>query len=205
MAKKLFNIAFLTGGLVVVRQLIQSTIAACVLVVGLHAGTAMGHGRVSLEDDVCVRQVGENMVHLSAYQPQFDQAGQYCTEIPVAGDTYLVVDLIDQALRNMPVSMKVFRGEKVEGEAITQVNANYYPDGVISGVGKLDKGLYSVVVTAEGIPPLNYYYRLRVEMVDYGKIARASIGPAIVLLVLSWLIYKLIQSGRLRRWFGSRH
>jgi hypothetical protein len=189
----------------VVRQSIQSAIAACVLVVvGFYAGTALGHGRVSLEDDICVRQVGENMVHLSAYQPQHDQTGQYCTEIPVAGDTYLVVDLIDQALRNMPVSMKVFRGETGEGETVAQVNANYYPDGVISGIGKLDKGLYSVVVTAEGIPPLIYYYRLRVEMVDYAKIARASIGPGIVLLVLSWLIYKLIQSGRLRRWFGSR-
>ncbi|SDZ04709.1 hypothetical protein [Nitrosomonas halophila] len=187
-----------------VRQSIKSAIAACVLVLGAYAGTALGHGRVSLEEDTCVRQVGENMVHLSAYQPQFDQAGHYCTDIPVAGDTYLVIDLVDQALRNMPVSMKVMREDAGESATVTQINADYYPDGVISGIGTLDKGLYSVVVTAEGIPPLNYHYRLRVEMVDYGKIARAWTGPVIALLLLSWLIYKLIQSGRLRGWFGSR-
>lgn len=187
-----------------VKQSIQSTVAACVFVILCYASTALGHGRVSLEEDSCVRQIGENMVHLSAYQPQYDQGGHYCAEIPLAGDTYLVVDLIDQALRNMPVSMKVFRGDAKDGEAVTQVNAAYHPDGVISGIGKLDKGLYSVVVTAEGIPPLNYYYQLRVEMVDYGKIIRAAIGPTIALLLLGWLIYKLIQSGRLRNWFRSR-
>jgi hypothetical protein len=189
----------------VVRQSIRSVMAACVLIVTCYAGAVSGHGRVSLEDDICVRQIGENMVHLSAYQPQYDESGHYCTEIPLAGDTYLVIDLIDQALRNMPVSLKVFRGDAREGETVTQISADYHPDGVISGVGKLDKGLYSVVVTAEGIPPLNYYYQLRVEMVDYGKIARASIGPVIALLLLTWLIYKLVQSGRLREWFGARH
>lgn len=170
-----------------------------------YASTARGHGKVSLEEDVCVRQVGGNMVHLSTYQPQYDQNEQYCTEIPVAGDTYLVVDLVDQPLRDMPVSLKVFRGNADEGETVAQVKADYHPDGVISGMGKLDKGLYSVLVTAEGIPPLNYSYQLRVEMIDYGKIARAWAGPLIAMLFLSWLIYRLIQSGRWRAWLGSRH
>ena len=165
---------------------------------------SLGHGRVSLEEDNCVRQVGENMVHLNTYQPQYDQAGHYCTEIPAAGDTYLVVDLIDPALRNMPVSMKVFRGEEKGGEAIVQVKADYHPDGVINGIGKLDKGLYSVMVTAEGVPPLNYYYQLRVEMVDYGKLVRTWAGPAVAILFLGWLMYKLVQSGRLRSWFKSQ-
>ena len=50
------------------------------------------HGKESLEEDSCVRRIGENMVHLSAYQPQYDIGAQYCTEIPKGGDTYLVVD-----------------------------------------------------------------------------------------------------------------
>ena len=187
------------------RNSLQSVITAIICVVALHAGIAMGHGKVTPEDDPCVRHVGSNMLHLSVYQPQYDQNGQYCTEIPVAGDAYLVVDLFDQALRNMPVGFKLFRGNVNEGETVAQVSADYHPDGVISGLGKLDKGLYSLVVTAEGIPPLNYYYQLRVEMVDYAKIARAWIGPVLVILFLSWLLYKLIQSGRLRALFGSRH
>ncbi|WP_304055921.1 hypothetical protein [Nitrosomonas communis] len=185
------------------RQSIQSLMAAFIIAVACYAGTAMGHGKVTPEEDVCVRQVGGNMLHLSTYQPQHDQNKQYCTEIPLAGETYLVVDLLDQPLRNMPVGLKVFRGDAEEGETVAQVNANYHPDGVISGIGKLDKGLYSVVVTAEGIPPLNYYYQLRVEMADYGKIARAWIGPIIAMLFLLWLTQRFMQSGRWRTWFDS--
>lgn len=191
-------------GIVMLKQSLYSTITAFIFTILCSTSTAWGHGKVSLEEDTCVRQVGENMVHLNTYQPQYDQGGHYCTEIPVAGDTYLVVDLIDPALRNMPVSMKVFRGEEKGGEAIVQVNADYHPDGVINGIGKLDKGLYSVMVTAEGIPPLNYYYQLRVEMIDYGKLVRTWAGPVAAILFLGWLMYKLVQSGRLRSWFKSQ-
>lgn len=186
------------------RRSKQTLTVFCSLIVALYAGFVQAHGRVSLEEDVCVRQVGENMVHLSAYQPQHDQNGQYCTEIPAAGDTYFVIDLVDSALRNMPVSLKVFRGATPEGAMVAQVNADYHPDGVINSLGRLDKGEYSVLVTAEGVPPLKYHYQLRVEMVDYTKMIREAIGPLIVLLVLSWLIFKLVQSGRISKWFGSR-
>ena len=187
------------------KRSIQSITAVCLLVVIFYASTAMGHGRVAMAEDPCARHAGGNMVHLSAYQPQYDQKEQYCTEIPIAGDTYFVVDLVDQPLRGMPVSLKIFRGDDNEGETVAQVKADYHPDGVISGIGKLDKGLYSVVVTAEGIPPLQYAYQLRVDMIDYGNVARAWAGPLIAVLFLSWLMYRLIQSGRWRQWLGSRN
>lgn len=187
-----------------VKQLMQAGIAAFVLVAMLYAGNVIAHGRVSLEEDICMRQVGENMVHLNTYQPQYDESGHYCTDIPLAGDTYLVIDLIDSPLRNMPVGVKVFRGSEKDGENVLQLPADYHPDGVISGRINLEKGLYSVIVTAEGIPPLKYYYRLRVEMVDYAKIFRASIAPIMGLLLLAWLLYRLKQSKRLRQWRESR-
>ena len=187
-----------------VKQLIQAGIAAFVLVAMLYTGNVTAHGRVSLEEDSCVRQVGENMVHLSAYQPQYDESGHYCTEIPLTGDTYLVIDLIDSALRNMPVAVTVYRGSESDGEAVMQLSADYYPDGVISGISHLEKGLYSVVILAEGVPPLKYQYRLRVEMVDYGKIIRASIVPIMALLLIAWLIHRLKLIQRLRKWRESR-
>ena len=198
------NVVKSTRSSIALDKSLYLTVTAFVFVIMWSISTAWGHGRVSLEEDNCVRQIGENMVHLNTYQPQYDQTGHYCTEIPVAGDTYLVVDLIDPALRNMPVGMQVFRGEEKGGEAIVQVKADYHPDGVINGIGKLDKGLYSVMVTAEGVPPLNYYYQLRVEMVDYGKLVRTWAGPVIAILFFGWLMYKLVQSGRLRSWFKSQ-
>lgn len=181
-----------------IKKSIQLTISTCILILASYVGNVFGHGKVSLEDDICVRMAGGNMVHLSTYQPQFDQNEQYCTEIPAIGETYLVVDLLDPALRNMPVSLKVFRGNAEDGETVAQINANYYSDGVINGVGLLDKGLYSVVVTAEGVPPLNYHYQLRVAMLDYGKLARSLLGPMIAMLILSWIAYRILQSRRVK-------
>lgn len=188
-----------------IKQMTTAAVMALVLIAMLYTPSeAIAHGRVSLEEDSCTRQIGENMIHLSTYQPQYDEAGHYCTEIPLAGDTYLVVDLIDAALRNMPVSIKVVKGSDKEGETITQLNANYYPDGVISGVSKLEKGQYVVYVTAEGIPPMHFHYKLRVEMIDYLKVIRASIAPAMALIILAWIIYKVIRSERVRNWLASR-
>ncbi|AKH36723.1 MULTISPECIES: hypothetical protein [Nitrosomonas] len=183
-----------------VKQLTQAGIAAFVLVAMLYAGSVIAHGKVSLEEDPCTRQINENMVHLSTYQPQHDKSAHYCTEIPLAGDTYLVIDLIDAAIRNMPVKVNVYRGSETEGESVLQLPAELHPDGVINGITNLEKGLYSVIVTAEGVPPLKYQYRLRVEMVDYMKIVRASILPVMVLLLLAWLIYKIKPLQRLRKW-----
>lgn len=188
-----------------VKQLIQAGIAAFVLVAMLYTGSAAAHGKVSLEEDPCVRKIGENMVHLSVYQPQYDESGHYCTDIPLAGDTYLVIDLIDSALRNMPVTVKVSRGNEADGETVMQLPVDYHPDGVINGISRLEKGSYSVIVTAEGIPPLKYQYQLRVEMIDYMKLLRASIAPVMGLLLLTWLIYRLTKSKRFRKWWASRH
>ncbi|MDX9752193.1 hypothetical protein [Nitrosovibrio sp. Nv17] len=171
----------------------------------LHTGTAAGHGNVSLEEDPCVRRIGESMVHLSAYQPQFEPTAQYCTEIPAVGDTYLVVDLIDPALRDMPISVRVTRGTgEAEDETLKYLAASYHPDGVISTETGLDQGLYTVLITAEGQPPLRFQYPLRVQMVNYAQLFRSAVGPLIILLILTLLGYKLMKSKRVQQWRETR-
>jgi hypothetical protein len=169
--------------------------------VAFHAGAAAAHGKESLEEDSCVRRIGENMVHLSAYQPQYDASAQYCTEIPKGGDTYLVVDLVDPAMREMPIGMRVVKGtNEAEDETVSLVRPAYHPDGVIRGETSLDQGLYTVIITAEGLPPLRYQYPLRVQMINYANIFRTAVGPLIVLLLLGLLLYKLMKSKRVQRW-----
>ena len=184
------------------RQMMRRPVfAAFILITALHAGAAGAHGKESLEEDSCVRRIGENMVHLSAYQPQYDIGAQYCTEIPKGGDTYLVVDLIDPAMREMPIGMRVIKGtNESEDETVSVVRPAHHPDGVIRGETNLDQGLYTVIITAEGLPPLRYQYPLRVQMINYASIFRTAVGPLIGLLVLALLIYKLMKSGRMQRW-----
>jgi len=180
-------------------------ILAWALATGLYSGSAAAHGRETMEEDSCVRRVGENMVHLSAYQPQYDASAQYCTEIPKGGETYLVVDLVDLPMREMPISMRVVKGtSETEDETVSLQKASYHPDGVIRGELNLDQGLYTVIITAEGVPPLRYQYPLRVQMINYAHIFRTAVGPLIGVLLLVLLGYKLVKSKRMERWRASK-
>lgn len=187
------------------RQIAQAGIAVFILVMALYTSTASAHGKVAMEDDSCMRRIGENMIHLSTYQPQVNESGHYCTDIPKAGSTVLVIDLVDPALRDMPIGVKVIKGSNAsEGETIANTRPALYQDGVISMSSALDQGKYLVQVTAEGVPPLHYEYHMRVEMINYADVFRASIGPAVGLLLTTILGYKLIRSRRFRDWLASR-
>jgi hypothetical protein len=189
----------------VVRQMTQAGATALMLVAVLYAGAAAAHGKVSMEEDSCVRRIGDSMVHLSAYQPQFEPSAQYCTEIPKGGDTHLVVDLVDQALREMPVGMRIVRGtSETEDETVSFVRPSVHPDGVIRGETSLDQGLYTVIITADGLPPLRYQYPLRVQMINYANVFRTAVLPLIGLLLLTLLAYKLMKSKRMQAWRASR-
>jgi hypothetical protein len=190
------------AGQTMAQTVIKALMAALIgLAVAFYAGAVAAHGKESLEEDSCVRRIGENMVHLSAYQPQYDASAQYCTEIPKGGDTYLVVDLVDPAMREMPIGMRVVKGtNETEDETVSLLRPSYHPDGVIRGETSLDQGLYTVIITAEGLPPLSYRYPLRVQMINYANIFRAAVGPLIGLLVLALLLYKLMKSKRMQRW-----
>ena len=186
------------------RQMTAGT-AVFILVMALYTSTAGAHGKVAMEDDSCMRRIGENMIHLSAYQPQVDEGGHYCTDIPKAGSAVLVIDLVDPELRDMPIGVKVIKGSIAsEGETIANARPALYQDGVISMKSALDQGKYLVLVTAEGVPPLNYEYHLRVEMINYADVFRAAIGPAVGLLLTTILGYKLIRSRRFRDWIATR-
>ena len=153
-----------------------------------------------------MRRMGGNMVHFSAYQPQFEPKAQYCTEIPEVGDTFLVVDLVDPGLRTMPVGVRIIKGQGEEGggdreedQTVAYWKPTSHPDGVVRGEANLEKGLYKVIITAEGLSPS--YYLLRVQQADYSKVGRKAVGPIMVLLVLALIWYEMSKSGRLRdRW-----
>lgn len=187
------------------RQKIWTGISVLILAMVFYTSTAKAHGKVAIEEDNCMRQIGENMIHLSAYQPQIDEEGHYCTDIPKVGNTILVIDLVDPSLRDMPIGIKVIKGSSIdEGETVKHIQPTLYEDGVISTQSSFDQGKYLILITAEGVPPLNYAYHLRVEMINYANVFRASIGPIVALLLTMLLGYKLFKSKRFRSWLASR-
>jgi hypothetical protein len=175
------------------------------LIIGLYAGMADAHGNVPLNQDSCVRGEQGSKVHLSTYQPQNEPIAHDCSEIPTEGEVFFVVDLIDQALRNMPVAMRIVRGtSETEDETVSILHADYHPDGVIGGRTNLDQGNYTVFITGESVPPVHYQYPLRVQQINYAKLASSAIGPLIFSLLLILLGYRLVRSQRIQNWLSSR-
>ena len=135
------------------RHMIGAGAAVLLLVATLsHPGAAAAHGGSDMEQDPCMRLAGENMVHFSAYQPQYEINDQYCTEIPQAGDTFLVVDLVDPTLRTEPIGMRVMKGNEsneTDVQIVADVRPSFHPDGVLRSEVKLDEGLYRVIIASE--------------------------------------------------------
>jgi hypothetical protein len=192
------------SGVKLKRAVVVRRAAGALLVMTVFApALAMAHGNVALEDDICVRRVGGSMVHFNAYQPHIEAKAQYCTEIPGEGDTFLVVDLVDPTLRTLPVGVRVVRGseESSEDQTVAYWPPATHPDGILRGEAMLTKGLYKLIITAEGLSPSSYL--LRVQQVDYGKVARKVLGPLTVLLVLGLIGYEFSKSRQLRKWRAS--
>jgi hypothetical protein len=170
-----------------------------------HPDVARAHGSVSGEDDPCLRRIGEQVVHFNAYQPQYQLKEQYCTDIPKEGDTFLVVDLVDPALRNEPVGMRVVKGtgNKDGGDQIVaDIRPSLHPDGILRGEVRLDEGLYTVTISAEKQNLMKRpQYLLRVHMTDYQKLVQTVAVPLLGLLLAAWLMYKLLRSTWLRNWW----
>jgi hypothetical protein len=161
-----------------------------------------------LEVDPCVRWVGESAVHFNAYQPQHELKAQYCTDIPKTGETFLVVDLVDPALRNVPVGLRIVKGNgsnEAEAQTVADWRPSHHPTGVVSGETTLDEGLYRVIITAEGRNPSRYQYLLRVQMIDYQKLVNSVVVPLLGVLLMAWLGYKLLRSKWLRNWWAVLH
>jgi hypothetical protein len=169
-----------------------------------HPGVAAAHGTVSGEDDPCIRRVGEILVHFNAYQPQYQLRDQYCTDIPKEGDTFLIVDLMDPALRNEPVGMRVVKGNgsnETEDQIVADIRPSTHPDGVLRGEVRLDEGLYTVTIASEKRNLMRRpQYLLRVHMIDYQELMRTVAAPLIGVLLVAWLGYKLVRSKWLQSW-----
>ena len=183
----------------------RRVVGALAVLAILLPGLAGAHGNVAMEEDSCVQRVGGNLIHFNAYQPQNEANAQYCTEIPGEGDTFLVVDLVDPGLRNLPVGVRVVRGlsETAEDNTVAYWPPATHPDGVVRGEATLVKGLYQVIIIPEGFSPSSYL--LRVQQIDYATITRQAIGPLTILLLLALIGYELSKSTRWRNWrvFGS--
>ncbi len=84
------------------------------------------------------------------------------------------------------------------------LRADYHPDGVIRGRTNLDKGFYTVFITGESVPPVRYQYLLRVQQINYARVARSSMGAidCAITTYFTWVQAREIES--MQNWLASR-
>ena len=115
-----------------------SCIALTLTIGGLSQGMAFAH-RFGGPNDPCERKLGTSLIHITLYQPQFDPDAEYCDQVPRAGNTVLVVDVLGDDLRRLPLGMEVLTSERSNSQrTVLSVPPKIYRRGVADAQVMLD-------------------------------------------------------------------
>lgn len=103
---------------------------------GLTPGPAWAHGGLSMDKDMCRLTLGLYTMHFTGYQPVLTGAMEFCEDIPKTGQIIVTMDMIDDALRAMPVSVRIVRdtgeGSETEANTVLYLEPKLYPNGSVS-------------------------------------------------------------------------
>ena len=109
------------------------------------------HGGVGIEQDSCVERAGSSLIHFAPYQPDVSPTEEFCTSLLIVGNTILVFDLVDEALRKRPAGLHVIETrDATETRVVLDVPARTYLHGVVNAEITFDApGRYEAIVTLE--------------------------------------------------------
>jgi hypothetical protein len=111
---------FLKKGLLALSMLVSSALPM----------TTWAHGGASVDTDQCRVQIGSQLVHFTAYQPQLTGTTEYCNSIPELGPTTVVFDYEGKALRNMTVEFEITK--EPEGTRVYYQPPGTHPTGTFN-------------------------------------------------------------------------
>ena len=69
--------------------------------------TAFGHGALSGDADTCTLSVGPYRMHFTGYQPTDAGNQEFCEDIPGTGQTIIVLEAMDTAMRDMDIELRI--------------------------------------------------------------------------------------------------
>ena len=79
-------------------------------------GYAEAHGGLSMDRDTCKLRVGSYVMHFTGYQPDSSAAREFCEDIPEIGRTVIVLDYLNDELRDLPVEVRIIRNTGDESD-----------------------------------------------------------------------------------------
>jgi hypothetical protein len=156
----------------------------------------------------CVTKDKGYVVHFTAYQPGgVEKEGKeksgsvfqrLCHDLPIAGTTYITVDLVDQYTRSRPVALRIVEaaageepGTIAETRTLIEIPEKKYRTGLVETQVEFDKkGLYAAVLTIGGEDvtiPLRVGIKEEVPLV---RRALTVILGLLILIALGYIIYR---------------
>jgi hypothetical protein len=100
------------------------------------AGTATAHGSLTMDQDRCVLRLGKMLIHFAGYQPDKERTTEFCEDIPNVGRTVVVLDFVDDQLRDIPIEVRIIRDDGTLDDhgkaAVLNVPAKLYPNGSLT-------------------------------------------------------------------------
>lgn len=101
----------------------------------------LAHGGLSMDKDICKLRLGPYYMHFTGYLVNASRPNtEFCEDIPATGKVIIVLDALDQALREMPVQIQIVTdvGEgsasetKAAAQTVAELPAKVYPAGSVS-------------------------------------------------------------------------
>ena len=100
-------------------------------------GSAAAHGGLSMDEDTCKLRVGRYLMHFVGYQTESPRGPrEFCEDIPETGRTIVVLDYLNEELRDLPTEVRIIRdiGSETDLERITvlHLGPKRYPTGSLN-------------------------------------------------------------------------
>lgn len=188
--------------------------AFCVSAV-LWSTTALAHGGVVQEDDLCVMKVNYLSAHFKIYQPQVSGHDQFCEDLPAASESVFVMEYQHESLTSMAIDFRIIRNvtgkgrfariEDVDAIAdLDEVTVYYRPARIEPDVYTVvhdfnEEGDFVGIVSAIHPDTDKVYAAVFPFEVGYTGL---GYWPFFVGLLILIQAQYLAMSGRFKRWFG---
>ena len=177
--------------------------------------TALAHGGVVLEDDLCVINIGYFQAHFKIYLPRERQRQEFCEDIPSTGESLFVMEYLHPGLNEASIDFRVIRNvtglgrfalwEDVARIAdLDEVTVFHHAPAVVPGVYSVvhrfdEPGEFIGIVTAvpdDASTPHTAVFPFEVGFTGFG------VWPLVLIAIAVLQLHLWYSSGRLKRWLG---
>jgi hypothetical protein len=77
--------------------------------------SALAHGSVTPDEDLCIIRIGYYRAHFKIYLPRTREHTEYCEDLPESGETVFVMEYEHSGLADVPIDFRVIRNVTGKG------------------------------------------------------------------------------------------